>query len=173
MRLPAGILLCCALLTLPSAAQNWKQVHKADEAKWAKTTGLDPLVIHKMWQAASRVADEQNDESRISDIDLDGLSQRHEVMFVTYAGEKNCLTITVFRQFSESKFEKVWSVDRPSDGAGFCDSDFGTARADADNGQILVRVPRSMKDGAIEYTLYTYDWNGITYRVVTEKVESK
>ena len=32
----------CALFLVPCMfAQNWKQVHKADEVKWAKATGLD------------------------------------------------------------------------------------------------------------------------------------
>jgi hypothetical protein len=158
------------LIALPSLAQNWKQVHKKDEEKWAKTTGLDVYTIHKLWRAASRVPDESDDDSRIADIDLDGLAERHEIMLVTYAGENNCLTITVLRKLSETKYDKAWQVDKPPDGAGFCDSSLGTPKAVAENGAIAVRVPRSAptKDGAI-YTLYMYQWNGITYRVTDEK----
>ncbi len=162
-------LACLLLISLPSFAQNWKQVHKKDEEKWAKTTGLDVYTIHKLWRAASRAPDENSDESRIADIDLDGLAERHEIMLVTYAGENNCLTITVFRQLSDAKFNKIWSVEQPPDGTGFCDSSLGTAKAVAENGAITVRVPRATptKDGAI-YTLYSYQWNGITYRMAGE-----
>ncbi len=150
-------------------AQNWKQVHKKDDMKWAKATGLDPITVHKLWRAASQVPNEQDDDSRIASLDLEGLVERHDVLLVTYAGENNCLTITVFRQLSEDKFSKLWSVDKPPDGTGFCDTAFGTAEADALNGAVTVRVPRSVSDGSIHYTLYTYEWNGITYRLASQK----
>jgi hypothetical protein len=167
MRLRA-VIACVALSSTLAFAQNWKQVHKKDEGKWAKTTGLDPWVIHKLWRGASRVADEKDDDSRIADINLDGLAERHDVLLVTYAGEKNCLTLTVFRQFSESKFEKIWSIEQPPDGTGFCDSSFGTVKADAENGVISVRVPPSGQS-APDYVLYRYEWNGITYRLAEKK----
>ncbi len=166
---PCSAMLAMLLLSTASFAQNWKQVHKKDEEKWAKTTGLDPFTIHKLWRSASRVADEKDDDSRIANIDLDGLAERHDVLFVTYAGEKNCLTLTVFRQFSESKFDKIWSAEQPPDGTGFCDTSFGSAKADAVEDAIRVRVPRSMVNGSVHYTLYDYTWNGITYRLAGEK----
>ncbi len=150
-------------------AQNWKQVHKKDDMKWAKATGLDPITVHKLWRSASQVPNEQDDDSRIASLDLEGLAERHDVLLVTYAGENNCLTITVFRQLSEDKFSKLWSVDKAPDGTGFCDTAFGTAEADALNGAVTVRVPRSVSDGSIHYTLYTYEWNGITYRLASQK----
>lgn len=152
-----------------ASAQNWKKVHKKDDEKWAKATGLDPFTVHKLWRSASRVPDETDDDSRIADLDLEGLAERHDVLLVTYAGEKNCLTLTVFRQFSASKFEKIWSVEQPPGGAGFCDTKFGSAVADTANGMITVRVPRSSANGEATYTVYTYDWNGITYRLADEK----
>lgn len=150
-------------------AQNWKQVHKADDVKWAKATGLDSITVHKLWRAASSVPDEKDDDSRIANLDLTGLVERHDALLVTYAGEKNCLTITVFRQLSDIKFSKLWSVDQPPDGTGFCDTAFGSAYADALNGAVSVRVPRSVNDGSINYTVYAYDWNGITYRFAGQK----
>jgi hypothetical protein len=164
----AALIVGLMLSLVPSAfAQNWKQVHKKDEAKWAKTTGLDPAAIHKMWRAASHAADESEDDSRIADIDLDGLAERHDVMLVTYAGEKNCLSITVFRQLSDIQFSKVWSVEQGPDGNGFCDTAFGSAKAEAVNGVVAVRMPRATSDGAD--TVYTYQWNGITYRLSGQK----
>ena len=149
-------------------AQNWKQVHRADEAKWSKTTGLDPSTIHKLWRDASG-GDEKDDESRIGNIDLEGLAERHDVLLVTYAGEKNCLALTVFRQLSESKFSKVWSVTQLPDGTGFCDTAYGGAEAQALNGAVGVRVPKSVSNGVTNYTLYVYEWNGITYRLAGQK----
>ena len=164
----AVIVLAFLLALVPSGlAQDWKQVHKKDEAKWAKATGLDPAAIHKMWRAASQAANENEDDSRIANIDLDGLAERHDVMLVTYAGEKNCLTITVFRQLSEAQFSKIWSVERGPDGNGFCDTAFGNAKAEAVNGAVLVRVPRTTGEGTD--TVYAYQWTGITYRLSGQK----
>jgi len=166
--LPALITLFFLFSSL-AAAQDWKQVHKKDEEKWAKATGLDTFTIHKLWRSASRAADEKDDDSRIANLDLTGLAERHDVLLVTYAGEHNCLTLTVFRQRSASKYEKIWSVEQPPDATGFCDTSFGTASADADNGAIGVRVPRSFTNGEVTYTVYLYEWNGITYRLASEK----
>jgi hypothetical protein len=157
------------LLPIPAVGQNWKQVHKKDEAKWAKATGLDATTIHKLWRAASRASDESADDSRIANLDLEGLAERHDVLLVTYAGEKNCLTITVFRQLSETQFSKVWSVEQPPDGTGFCDNAFGNAQADAANGMVTVRVPRARSDSTTGYVVYAYEWNGITYRFAGQK----
>lgn len=168
MRRIAAFLIPCLFLCCASA-QNWKQVHKKDDAKWAKATGLDPWIVHKLWRAAANPSDENANESRISNLDLEGLAVHHDVLLVTYAGEKNCLTITVFRQISETAFNKIWSVQQPPDGTGFCDTSFGSAATDADNGVILVRVPRSISNGQVTYTVYAYDWNGITYRFAGEK----
>ena len=162
----SSLLAAVLLLLVParSLAQDWKQVHKADDAKWAKATGLDPSVIHKIWKMASRFPNEKDDDSRIANVDLEGLAEHHHVLFVTYAGEKNCLTLTVFNQFSESAFTKVWSADQSPDGQGFCDTQLGNAKAEAENGVIRVRVPRTQPDATAEYTIYEYAWNGITYR---------
>jgi len=166
--------LCSTLATLLllsslAVAQNWKQVHKKDEEKWSKATGLDIYTIHKLWRAASQAADEKDDDSRIAVIDLEGLAERHDVLLVTYHGEHNCLRLTVFRQLSESKFEKIWSVEQPPDATGFCDTNFGSAKAEAQNGVIKVRVPASQSDGGTSYKIYDYDWNGLTYRLADEK----
>ena len=170
MDMRLGALAACFLLFAGScSAQDWKHVHKADDAKWAKVTGLDPWSVHKLWRMASGVPNEKDDESRIADLDLEGLAERHHVLLVTYAGEKNCLTLTVFNQLSETKFEKLWSVQQPPDGAGFCDTAFGNVAADAANGAIGVRVPHSLADGSISYTVYTYEWNGITYRFAGQR----
>jgi hypothetical protein len=164
------VIIACVLGLIPCGlAQNWKHVHKADEAKWAKRTGLAAIIIHKLWRQASGVSDERDDDSRIANLDLDGLAGRHDVLLVTYAGEKNCLTITVFHQLSDTNFSKLWSVERPAEGTGFCDTTFGSAQADALNGAITVRVPRSVANGSIDYIAYTYEWNGITYHLAGQK----
>ena len=173
MRNLSAIVVAALVLSPAALAQNWKQVHRADEAKWAKTTGLDTAVIHKLSRAASGVPDEKDDESRIANIDLEGLAVRHDVMFVTYAGENNCLTVTVFRQLSEDKFTKVWSVGQSPKGTSFCDTAYGNAATDAEDGQVLIRVPQTVADGGIAYTQFTYAWNGINYRFAGEKLLQK
>jgi len=167
----ALVIAVCVLTLAPCAlAQNWKQVHKADEAKWAKTTGLDPWTIHKLWHDSSNLpGGKEDDESRIANIDVEGLAERHDVLFVTYAGEKNCLKATVFRQFSESKYLKAWWVDQLPEGGGFCDTAFGSAEAEARNGAVAIRVPSSLDNGKTTYTVYVYEWNGITYHLAGQK----
>ncbi|MFZ0314389.1 MAG: hypothetical protein WAL85_16915 [Candidatus Korobacteraceae bacterium] len=164
-----AILGCVSLLVPCLLGQNWKQVHRADDAKWAKATGLDPITVHKIWRAASNVPEEKDDDSRIANLDLTGLAERHHVLLVTYAGEKNCLTITVFRQLSDFNFSKLWSVEHSPDGTSFCDAAFGSAYAGAQDGVINVRVPTSAADSSVKYVIYAYDWNGITYRFAGEK----
>jgi hypothetical protein len=166
------LVAACLLLTATgSLTQDWKQVRKADDAKWAKETGLDPRTIHKLWRQASRVANEKDDDSRIANVDVESLSDQHQVLFVTYSGEKNCLTITIFRQYSETSFSKSWSVEQDPDGQGFCDSPFGNANADIVNHAIAVRVPQSpdASNGYANYKVYVYDWNGITYRLAGKR----
>ena len=160
----------CAFCLLPCLfAQNWKQVHKKDDAKWAKASGLDSTTVHKLWRMASSVPDEKDDDSRIANLDLTGLAERHDVLLVTYAGEKNCLTITVFHQLSEINFSKLWSVEQAPDGAGFCDTALDSAYAGAQDGVINVRVPTAGADGSLKYVIYAYDWNGITYHFAGQK----
>lgn len=171
LRLVARFGVACWLLLAAAMglAQDWQKVHRADDAKWAKATGLDPGIVHKLWKAASTAPDEKLDESRITNLDLQGLSVHHDVLLATYSGEHNCLKITVFRQFSETLFKKVWSVEQPHDGTGFCDNDFGSASADATDGVVTVSVPQSRVDGEVLYTVYGYVWNGITYGYVGQK----
>ena len=167
-----ALLLCC-LFPATIFAQNWSKVHKADDAKWAKATGLDIFTVHKLWRDSLRDPDEKDDPSRIANLDLDGLAVRHDVLLATFTGERNCLTITVFRRLSETKFSKEWSVTQTPDGAGFCDNQYGTAATDASDGVVFVRVPKSVTDGAITYTVYAYEWNGITYRFAGQKDEQR
>ena len=58
---------------LSSPAQDWKHVHKDDDNKWAKETRLDATTIHKMSRSASSAADEKDDDSRIANLDVEGL----------------------------------------------------------------------------------------------------
>jgi|SRR5450759_4303965 len=162
----AVIAACILLITTGSLAQDWKQVRKADESKWAKETGLYPKTIHDLWRRASHAANEKDDDSRIADMDVEGLAERNQVLLVTYAGEKNCLILTVFRQYSPTAFSKVWSVEQSPDGQGFCDSAFGNASADVVKSVIEMRVPQApdSSDGHSNYVVYDYEWNGITYR---------
>ena len=167
-----GILAALLLLSAAGFAQDWKQVHKADEVKWAKETRLDQQTIHKLWRQASTAASEKDDDSRIANIDLEGLAEHHHILFVTYAGEKNFLTLTVFRQLSPTSFSKLMSISQDPDGQAFCDSAFGSARAEAVNNIIEVGVPQAPSadsPGRIDYTVYAYEWNGITYRMTGKR----
>ena len=85
------ILIGCACLLVPCMfAQNWKQVHKEGRRKVGEGDGaglqspstksgerLRPFPTNRMMN------------SRIANLDLTGLAERHDVLLVTYAGEKN------------------------------------------------------------------------------------
>jgi hypothetical protein len=169
----AIVAACLLLISTGSLAQDWKQVRRADEIKWAKETGLDAGTIHKLWRQASRAANEKDDESRIGDLDLQGLAERNQVLLVTYAGEKNCLMLTVFRQYSPTAFSKQWSVDQTPDGQGFCDNPLGNASANVVKGVIEVRLPQApaASNGFANYVVYAYEWNGLTYRFTGKRME--
>ena len=172
MRLRVAIVLCVLLTAAAGFAQDWKHVHKADDMKWAKETGLDPTVIQKLWRLASHYPDEKEDDSRIFSVDISSLADRHHVLLVTYGGEDNCLTLTVLKQYSATSFSKLWSADQTPDAHGFCDTRFGTTYAEAVNGVIAVRVAHSLSEdppGAVNYTVYAYEWNGITYRFAGQR----
>ena len=172
MRAALAIALCVLSAWVKLFAQDWKHVHKADDLKWAKETGLDPTVIHKLWRLASHFPDEKEDDSRIFSVDITGLADRHHVLLVTYAGEDNCLTLTVLRQYSETSFSKLWSADQTPDAHGFCDTTLwhcecrGFKRCDrSSSGAFAVGRP----PGAVNYTVYAYAWNGITYRFAGQR----
>ncbi len=164
MRRLAAIACVLLLGSLTTLAQDWKHVHKVDDEKWAKETGIDPWTVHKIWRLASTVPDEKDDDSRIANLNVDGLAERHDILIVTYAGEKNCLTLTVLRQLTETKFNKVWSVSQLPDGTPFCDNAFGSPAGDASNGMVTVRTYASGPDGSVQPVVYAFEWNGITYR---------
>ena len=129
-----------------------------------KESGLDQWTVHKLWRMASTAADEKDDDSRIANLNVEGLAERHDVLLVTYAGEKNCLTLTVFRELTETKFSKVWSTSHLPDGTAFCDNAFGSPQADAANGIVTVQQVVSGAGGVVQPVVYAYEWNGITYR---------
>jgi hypothetical protein len=172
MRQHFAIIAGLFLLSAVPFAQDWKSVHKSDEVKWAKETKLEQQTIHKMWRQASHADNEKDDESRIADIDLQGLADHRHVLFVTYAGEKNCLTLTIFRQLTETSFSKFMAIEQDPDGKGFCDTPFGSPRAAVVNGVIEIGVPHAASadsPGNVDYTVYSYEWNGLTYRMAGKR----
>ncbi len=165
--------LAILLLAIPAMAQDWAKVHKTDEARLAKETGLEPATIHKLWRMASRYPNEKDDESRIASLDMDRLSERHHVLLITYAGERNCMTLTVFQRVGESDFRKIWWANLTPDGHGFCDAEMGTAQVRVtEDGSILVRVPTFLPKEDGSTTIYTYRWNGVTYASAGQVTES-
>lgn len=172
MRQRFAIVACLLLLSATALTQDWKSVHKADEVKWAKATKLGQQTVHKLWRQASPFDNEKDDDSRIADIDLQGLADHHHVLFVTYAGEKNCLTLTIFRQLTETSFSKFMAIEQDPDREGFCDTPFGSPRAEVVNGVIEVGVPHAASPdspGRVDYTVYGYEWNGLTYRMAGKR----
>ena len=164
------VILLVAIGCLLLSAQDWKQVHKADDARFAKETGLDPLLIHRMWRMASQSPNERDDASRIEKIDTDSLAERHQILLVTYAGENNCRTVTVFRRLGETNLTKIWSESKTPEGQGFCDNAFANGKVRSREGAVQVYVPQipSGHSQDAPFLVYSYEWNGVSYRFASK-----
>lgn len=60
--------------------QDMKQIRRQDEATWAARTGLPKSVVHDLWRLASHFAVEDDDDSRIENLDVHGLASRNQVL---------------------------------------------------------------------------------------------
>jgi hypothetical protein len=150
---------------LPLYAQDWLVLHHADEAKWAKKTGLSSGTIHRLWRSTSHFADEQDDDSHIELLDIKSLADRNQILLVTSAGEPRCLTLTVFSK--ATGFMKAWSADSTPDGHGLCDKLGLPARLAVTGGGIEVIVPLERLRGPravhADVEHWPYHWTGKTY----------
>jgi hypothetical protein len=153
-------------ILLPLHAQDWISLHRDDEAKCAKTTGMSSFAIHRLWLSTSHFADEQDDDSHIELLDTTTLSDRNQVLMVTSAGEPRCLTLTVFSK--AAGFLKVWSVDHTPGGHGLCDNLGLPARFSVSERRIELIVPRERhgpRASHADVEHYEYHWSGKTYLV--------
>jgi hypothetical protein len=148
-------------------SQDWKQVHPEDDAKWAHMTGLSAATVHNLWRMASHFADENDDDSRIDQIDLRALSARNHVLLVTSSGEDDCLRVSVFQMVSAKSFRKLWSEEQTPEGRGFCATRFGRAEVQVWDGVIEVIIPEAQnaKNARnLSITAYQYGWENGMYR---------
>ena len=53
--------------------QDWEQVHREDDEKWPRTNGLSAFTVHQLWRMASTFADEHDDDSQITQVDVHSL----------------------------------------------------------------------------------------------------
>lgn len=110
---------------------------------------------------ASHFADASDDDSRIQLLETSNLGHNH-ILLVTYAGPDDCLNLTVFAQ--TKGYEKIWMEDQTPDGVGFCGED---AKVRITTGTVTVSIrskPYQTDDARTEFTNYSYEWNGKTYR---------
>src|SRR5262245_20941035 len=151
-------------ILLPMHAQNWTSLHREDEERWAKRTGLSSLEIHRLWRASSHFADEEDDDSQIALLDIKSLADENHILLATAAGEPRCLTLTVFSK--ANGLAKVWSADTTPDGRGFCDNLGLDVRLAARNRRIEVIVPLGLHSphaSHADVAHYMYSWSGKTY----------
>jgi hypothetical protein len=156
-------------ILLPLYAQDWISLHREDEAKWARKTGMSPFAINRLWRSTSHFADEQDDDSRIELLDTTSFANRNQVLLVTSAGEPRCLTLTVFSK--STGFLKVWSEAQTPDGHGFCDNLGIPVRFTLSDRGIEVIVPRerhSPRASHADVEHYPYRWSGKTYLAGTK-----
>jgi hypothetical protein len=162
--------LYCAS-ALVACAQDWGQVHREDDAKWARVSGLTPAEVHSLWRMSSHYANEADDDSRIEKVDVSGLSSRNHTLVVTSAGNNYCLTLAVFRSTGKRTFERVWTEEQGPNQEQFCGTKAGDATVDIFDGEIWVEIPEHKLDrpGQVELVDYRYGWNGHTYQFLGKK----
>jgi hypothetical protein len=126
---------------------------------------------------ASHFADELDDDSRIDMVDVDSLASRNQLLLVTSAGVKDCITATVFLTGSKRNFfRKLWSIDQTPNGTGFCATRFGRADVKVLDGIININIPDGQKpdDPAVTFlTVYQYLWSNGAYRYVGKRPMSR
>jgi hypothetical protein len=153
--------LAVATLALSQDEQSWVEIHRQDEAKWAEQTGLSPFTVQQLWRLASHFADAADDDSRILFLDAGRLGRNH-IVLVTYAGSDYCLGVTVFAK--TRGYQKIWAEDQTPEGEGFCGAG---AKVSVNDGRIVISTPSKpdrVEGEQSEFTEYSYEWNGKTYR---------
>jgi hypothetical protein len=81
---------------------------------------------------------------------------------VTYAGSDYCLGVTVFAK--TRGYQKIWAEDQTPEGEGFCGAG---AKVSVNDGRIVISTPSKpdrVEGEQSEFTEYSYEWNGKTYR---------
>jgi len=144
--------------------QDWTQVRREDEAKWAQRTGLTPFTVHQLWRMASVFADANDDDSRIEELDF--ISDTKQVLLVTSSGDPTCLALTVFSKLPRESYQKVWREQQTPSGAGFCDNAFGDVTVRFNDGMIDVSVPEAdnkLNPKQTDIAIYSYTWRRGTY----------
>lgn len=148
-----------------AAVEQWTEIHRQDDLKWSRISGLSPRDVRRA-RIAAGIGDDL-EGGRIDNLDSKDLAFRKQLLVVTSAGNGHCLTITVLTK-KESVFQAVWSVDEATGVGGFChDGAFsGNFEVHATKeGGIIVDVPRDTNNsGAFGgFKQLLYEWNGQTY----------
>jgi hypothetical protein len=167
-----AVFLAWTISLAGARSQDWVQVHREDDAKWAHLTGLSAATVHKLWRMASRFANENDDDSRIDQLDLRALSNRNHVLLVTSSGADHCLRVSVFEVVPANSFRKLWTEEQSPDGEGFCATRLGQAKVQVWDGIIDVVIPEAQNaDDArnVSTIVYQYDWKDAEYRYIGTK----
>jgi hypothetical protein len=152
--------------------QDWEQVHREDDEKWSRTTGLSAFTVHQLWRMASTFADEHDDDSQITQVDVHSLAARKEILLVTSSGEPNCLSLSVFTVNSHGNYRKVWAERQTPSGQGFCDTPFGDAEVQVFDSVIWVSVAQGKGErnpAETRIMVYQYGWENGTYKFIGNK----
>ena len=114
-------------------------------------------------------------------IDAASFRSRNQLLFVTAAGNGHCLTLYVFGN-SGNDNKPLWELSRlPNDGGGICHEPmlrYPTAYG-RPTGDIVVQVPTGAAwvgrepfgdyPASTALMVYTYRWNGVTYKLGAAK----
>jgi hypothetical protein len=174
----AGALLCAA--DEREAARAWQQ---QSWMEWSLKTGLSVASIKNLWHAAMGLDFDDSFGQGIETVDAATLKSRKQILFVVSQGNGHCLTVFVFER-SRKRKAPIWELDQQPEGGGICHEQFlGNPTAFAQpNGEIVAQIPtgpawikpRSGKPEdaypiSTTLTVYTYRWDGNTYRLAKEQ----
>ncbi|MFL6437895.1 MAG: hypothetical protein ACJ71Q_09970 [Terriglobales bacterium] len=152
--------------------QDWEQVHREDDEKWSQTTGLSAFTVHRLWRMASTFADEHDDDSHITQVDVHSLVARKEILLVTSSGDPSCLSLSVFARNSHGNYRKVWAELQTPSGQAFCDTPFGDAEVQVFDSVIWVSLAQGKGErnpAEMRVMVYQYGWEKGTYKFIGNK----
>jgi len=165
----------------------YEAFHRRDIRLWATKSGLSVAAVESLLRAVGRdgTGDDDGDVYSIQDIDVKSLSKRGQI-FIALTGPATGHALAVYVVRSARLHEKVWEAleldeNRSCPPETFAtESILGEATGSVSaSGQILVKIPiwngepdQGGHHGSV-LLVATYQWNGKTYELRTERTFSR
>jgi hypothetical protein len=176
---PIVLCVCCvsAAADERDAARAW---HRQEWVTWSNKTGLPIMTIERLWRTTMGSDTQASFGEGIEMVDAASLRSRNQLLFVTAGGNGHCLNLYVFGN-SGNDGKPLWELSKLPNGGGICREQllpYPTAYA-RPTGDIVVQVPTGAAwvkrerlgdyPASTALMVYTYRWNGVTYKLATAK----